>query len=99
MSDTIEPLILDLLEWIGPKSRPYAETLEAWRTSCPQFPVWEEAHERGYVTEALAAEGDGSVVSVTRRGWEHLREQRPVLQQSPLWAGDYRCVTPSQIHR
>ena len=27
--------ILDLLEWVGPKSRPYADMLEAWRTSVP----------------------------------------------------------------
>jgi hypothetical protein len=30
MRDTVHPLILDLLEWIGPNPRPYAETLEAW---------------------------------------------------------------------
>src|SRR5665213_1501188 len=32
--DTGDTLILDLLEWIGPNPRPYAEVLEAWRTSC-----------------------------------------------------------------
>lgn len=45
--DTVESLILDLLEWIGPSSRPYAEVIEAWRTSCPRLPVWEDANERG----------------------------------------------------
>jgi hypothetical protein len=49
MTDPIEPLILDLLEWIGPKRRPYAEVLEAWRTSCPRLPVWEEANSRGLI--------------------------------------------------
>src|SRR5438094_6136382 len=47
MTDTVEALILDLLEWIGPESRPYAEVIEAWRTSCPRLPVWEEANQRG----------------------------------------------------
>jgi hypothetical protein len=39
-SDTVDPLILDLLEWIGPNPRPYAEVLEAWRTSCPRLAMW-----------------------------------------------------------
>ncbi len=43
--DALESLILDLLEWIGPFARPYDEVLEAWRTSCPRFPVWEDARE------------------------------------------------------
>ena len=40
MSSTVDSLILDLLEWIGPNARPYAEVIEAWRTSCPRLPVW-----------------------------------------------------------
>jgi hypothetical protein len=35
VSDTVDTLILDLLEWMGPDPRPYAEVLEAWRTSFP----------------------------------------------------------------
>jgi len=47
--DTVENLIIDLLEWIGPAPRPYADVLEVWQTSCPRLPVWEDAVERGYV--------------------------------------------------
>ena len=47
MSDAVENLILDLLEWVDRKERTYQETLEAWRTSCPRLPVWEEATDRG----------------------------------------------------
>ena len=32
---------------MGPNPRPYAEALEAWQTSCPRFPVWEDANDRG----------------------------------------------------
>ena len=49
MSDPVEPLILDLLEWLAARPRPYAEVLEAWRTSCPRLPVWEEANTRGFI--------------------------------------------------
>jgi len=47
MTDATESLILDLLEWIGRDERGYAETMDAWRTSCPRLPVWEEANDRG----------------------------------------------------
>jgi hypothetical protein len=47
MAETVDALILDLLEWIGPEARPYPEVIEAWRTSCPRLPVWEEANDAG----------------------------------------------------
>ena len=43
------PLILDFLEWLEPGPRPYAEVMEAWRTSCPRLTVWEDAIDAGYV--------------------------------------------------
>ena len=47
VTDAVDALILDLLEWVGPAPRPYAEVMEAWRTSCPRLPVWEDANDRG----------------------------------------------------
>ena len=75
MSDLVEPLILDLLEWIGQRSRPYAEVLEVWRTSCPRLPVWEEANSRGYI-EHLHEQGQPALVAVSPRGLEWLAAQR-----------------------
>jgi hypothetical protein len=77
--DTVETLILDLLEFVGPNPRPYAEVLEAWRTSCPRLPVWEEAGDRGFITRHRAP-GRGALVSVSAAGAEHLRKHR---QPSP----------------
>ena len=51
MTDTVENLILDLLEWVGSRERTYRETMDAWRTSCPRLPVWEDATDRGLVQE------------------------------------------------
>jgi len=34
--NVVDALILDLLEWIGTRSRPYSEVIEAWRASCPR---------------------------------------------------------------
>ncbi len=45
----VDALVLDLLEWLSAAPRGYAETLDAWRTSCPRLPVWEEANARGYI--------------------------------------------------
>lgn len=73
MPDTVEPLIRDLLEWIAP-SRPYAEVMDAWRTSCPRLPVWEEANLRGWIECRRDARGTEQVF-VTERGLAALRAQ------------------------
>jgi len=75
MSDPVEALILDLLEWIGPDSRPYSEVIEAWRTSCPRLPVWEEANHRGFINHEHQA-GVGVFVSVSPVGRAFLIERR-----------------------
>lgn len=45
----IEPLILDLIEWLAARASTYGEVMDAWRTSCPRLTVWEDATERGLV--------------------------------------------------
>ena len=75
VSDTVDSLILDLLEWMGPNPRPYAEVLEAWRTSCPRLPVWEDANDRGFIARRYAP-GRGALVSVSAAGAEYLRRHR-----------------------
>jgi hypothetical protein len=51
MADTVEALILDLLEWLAVRDRTYEEVMDAWRTSCPQLPVWEDANDRGLIQQ------------------------------------------------
>ena len=46
MPNPVDALILNLLESIRTRERPYAEVIEAWRTSCTQLPVWEEANDK-----------------------------------------------------
>lgn len=75
MTDTVENLILDLVEWCGRNGRSYQETMDAWRTSCPKLPVWEDATSRGLVETALA---DGrQMVRATAAGLALLKEKRP----------------------
>ena len=82
MSDSLDALILDLLEWVGPSTRGYDEVLEAWRTSCPRLPVWEEVNSRGLLRR-LYREGR-PVVSVTALGARLLARHRPGNAVAPL---------------
>ncbi len=74
MTQTIEVLVLDLLEWLTHGERSYRETMDAWRTSCPQLPVWEDATDQGLVS-VEQANGD-TVVRVTPAGAAFLRAHR-----------------------
>jgi hypothetical protein len=76
MTENLDDLILDLLEWLGSRPRPYVDVLDAWRTSCPRLPVWEDANERGFV-ERHHRPGCGQFVSVSIAGAEYLRKCRP----------------------
>lgn len=75
MEDPVDALVLDLLEWIGERPRPYAEVIDAWRTSCPRLPVWEEANARGFLDQAHRP-GVGALVSVSPSGLAHLAARR-----------------------
>ncbi len=74
-SDAIDSLIMDLLTWLGAQPRPYTEVMDAWRTSCPRLPVWEEAHDRGFIARQHQA-GLGTFVSVTPLGRAYLSQHR-----------------------
>jgi hypothetical protein len=72
--ETVEALILDLLDWLTVRERTYEEVMDAWRTSCPRLPVWEDANDRGLVTRELA-HGD-YVVKVTSLGLTLLGQRK-----------------------
>jgi D-3-phosphoglycerate dehydrogenase / 2-oxoglutarate reductase len=75
MPDPVEALIIDLLEWIGRGERPYAEVMDAWRTSCPRLPVWEEANARGYI-ERTHSPRSGASVALSPLGLAMLERYR-----------------------
>jgi trans-aconitate 2-methyltransferase len=70
MIDPVEPLVADLLEWIGPRDgRPYADVMDAWRTSCPRLPVWEEANARGFIDHRRTGEAAMVALSPHGKAW------------------------------
>ena len=74
VDDTVEALIIDLLSWVASRERTYEEVMDAWRTSCPKLPVWEDANERGLVATEYAS--GRSVVKVTPLGFALLEQRK-----------------------
>ena len=72
-------LTIQLLGWIASKPRRYFETMDAWRTTCPRMPVWEDAISDGLI----ALEGNGAMkdrtVVLTERGRIALNAYRAAL--------------------
>jgi hypothetical protein len=71
LSDTLTPLVCDLLEWLDRQPRTHTEVMDGWRTSCPRLPVWEEATDRDLVARK------GAIVEVTPLGRSFLARERP----------------------
>ncbi len=54
----MDALIVELLAWVAARPRTYRETMDAWRTSCPRMPVWEDATSAGLI-EVVVRGGAG----------------------------------------
>jgi hypothetical protein len=70
MSSESKPITLlqrQLLEWIAHRPRSYAETMEAWRSSCPRLSVWEDSLIDGLV-QVIERACNQAVVELTERG-------------------------------
>jgi hypothetical protein len=54
MSESASPqstslIMVQFLAWVADRPRTYAETMAAWRTTCPRLSVWEDAIIDGLV--------------------------------------------------
>lgn len=67
MASDLDPLVLDLVEFVARAPRTYGEVMDAWRTSCPRPAVWEDALERGFL-ERQPGRGHAAGVTVTDAG-------------------------------
>jgi len=87
MADAVvESLILDLLEFLARRDRTYEEVMEAWRTSCPKLPVWEDANDRGLVMQQQV--NGRCIVRVAPAGLALLLRNR---------RSEQACVDPSGV--
>jgi hypothetical protein len=97
MSDSPSLIMIQFLSWVADRPRGYAETMDAWRTSCPRLSVWEDA----VIADLVRLEGKrGRAVQLTERGAALLRQTqnrqtmpasvRPARKRhaSPVGSGD-----------
>jgi hypothetical protein len=68
MIEPVDPLMLQFLAWVASRDRTYAETMEAWQTTCPRHTVWEDALMYGFVQVQSGAARCQSEVTLTLKG-------------------------------
>ena len=82
MSDSPSLIMIQFLSWVADRPRSYAETMDAWRTSCPRLSVWEDA----VIADLVRLEGEGGrTVKLTDRGAAVLRRaqnRKPVAARA-----------------
>ena len=66
MSGGLTALTLDFLSWLAAEPRQYADTMEAWRTSCPRLTVWEDTIDAGLIVHSV--EHGRHIVRLTPHG-------------------------------
>ncbi|MCB1512473.1 MAG: hypothetical protein KDJ36_16360 [Hyphomicrobiaceae bacterium] len=76
MTDSLDPLIFDFLEWLERTPRTYADVLDVWRTSCPRLTVWEDASDRGLVHRRFDPDL-GQLICVSEEGRQFLAAYKP----------------------
>jgi hypothetical protein len=66
MTDILAPLTIDFLAWLAAEPRPYADVMDAWRTSCPRLTIWEDAVDGGLISRRHTPEA--TLIELTTRG-------------------------------
>jgi hypothetical protein len=61
-------LTLQLLAFVAEGNRTYGETMEAWRSTCPRMPIWEDAVRNGLVRVENGSAMKSSCIVLTTRG-------------------------------
>lgn len=72
MSDSPSLIMIQFLSWVADRPRTYAQTMEAWRTTCPRLSVWEDA----VIEDLVHIDGSHRAVTLTPRGHAVLRKSQ-----------------------
>ena len=75
MHQSVSLLMLEFLAWIASRPRTYEEAMEAWRSTCPRHPVWDDALTEGLIRVESADSIGQSMVALTARGKTLLEEK------------------------
>jgi hypothetical protein len=49
MPESVSLLMVEFLTWVSSRRRTHAQTMEAWRSTCPRHAVWEDALADGLI--------------------------------------------------
>lgn len=60
-------IMIQFLQWVADRPRTREDVMEAWRSSCPRFPVWEDANADGLIRQC-GGEAGIHRVELTERG-------------------------------
>lgn len=60
-------IMIQFLEWVAARPRRREDVLDAWQSSCPRFPVWEDARADGLIRQYGGEAGEHRV-ELTERG-------------------------------
>ena len=74
MTTDLQPslIMIQFLQWVADRPRTREDVMEAWRSSCPRFPVWEDARADGLVRQHGGEAGQHGV-ELTEHGRRALR--------------------------
>jgi hypothetical protein len=67
-------IMIQFLAWIADRPRNYAQTMDAWRSSCPRLSVWEDAVIEGLIR--IESDANRSI-RLTPRGAAVLAQAQP----------------------
>lgn len=65
-------IMIQFLQWVADRPRSREDVMEAWRSSCPRFPVWEDAGAEGLIRQCGGERGEHRV-ELTERGLSALQ--------------------------
>ena len=65
-------IMIQFLQWVADRPRSREDVMDAWRSSCPRFPVWEDARADGLIRQCGGERGEHRV-ELTERGRAALR--------------------------
>ena len=60
--------VREFLTWVVARPRTHAETMAAWRSTCPRYTPWEDALDAALVQVVTGEGGGGDRVCLTPRG-------------------------------
>lgn len=67
MTAQVSLIMVQFLEWVADRPRTRSDVMEAWRSSCPRFPVWEDALADGLIRQCGGETGERRV-ELTQQG-------------------------------